>query len=293
MENLINNNSRIEKYRTSKTRSKQTSVRYGTIRENMKLQSKILGLLILILVLGCSSKNENASFEMADEEIVATNTQKKQNIDVKRKLIKEGKVKFETVDINSTRKTIFETIEKYKGYASSDQEYKSPGRISNTIIIRVPAKNFDKLLVEATKGVTRFDSKEIEVKDVTEEFLDIQARLKTKKELENRYLELLKKANSVTEILEVEKQIGQLRSEIESVEGRLKYLESKVSLSTLTMTFYQNISNETEFGRKFKNGFRNGWNNLIWFFVFLTNIWPFILIVIGLIFGIKIWRKRK
>lgn len=264
-----------------------------TIGENMKQLKKILGLLILILVIGCQSKNENAAFEMADEEIATTNTQEIQNVEIERKLIKEGRVIFETKDINSTRKTIFEAIEKYDGYTSSDQEYKSPGRLSNTIIIRVPAKNFDKLLSETTKGVTKFDSKEIEVKDVTEEFLDIQARLKTKKELESRYLELLKKANSVSEILEVEKQIGLLRSEIESVEGRLKYLESRISLSTLTMVFYEKVSNETEFGNKFKNGFRNGWNNLILFFVFLTNIWPFILIGVGLIFGIRIWKKKK
>lgn len=258
----------------------------------MKLQGKIFGLLILLLMFGCA-KNENASFEMADEKILETQTEQQEVINAERKLIKEGRVEFETDDINSTRKLIFESIEKYKGYTSSDQEYKSIGRISNTIIIRVPAKNFDLLLRDATKGVTKFDSKNIEVKDVTEEFLDIQARLKTKKELENRYLELLKKANSVTEILEVEKQIGQLRSEIESIEGRLKYLESKVSLSTLTMTFYQIVPNETEFGNKFKNGFKNGWDNLTWFFVFLTNIWPFILIGIGLIFGIRMWKKRK
>lgn len=256
----------------------------------MKLKSKIIGLLILISVIGCNSKNENVLYEMADEEIATSTTQ---DIDLERKLIKEGRVEFETPDIAATRKSIFQAIEKFEGYASSDQEYKSAGRVSNTIVIRVPSKYFDNFLSESTKNVAKFDNKEIEVKDVTEEFFDIQARLKTKKELESRYLELLKKANSITEILEVEKQIGQLRSEIESVEGRLKYLESKVSLSTLTMTFYQKVPNETEFGLKFKNGFRNGWDNLIWFFVILTNIWPFILLGIGLVVGIRIWRRKK
>lgn len=257
----------------------------------MKLQVKIFALLTLLLNFGCA-KHETSSFEMAEDKSIAIVTEQ-QEIDIERKLVKEGQVEFETIDISSTRKLILQSIEKCKGYTSSDQEYKSVGRKSNTIIIRVPAKNFDQLLNDATKGVTKFDNKNIEIKDVTEEFLDIQARVKTKKELENRYLELLKKANSVTEILEVEKQIGQLRSEIESIEGRLKYLESKVSLSTLTITFYQTVPNENEFGNKFKNGFINGWDNLVWFFVFLTNIWPFILIGIGLIFGIRIWRRRK
>jgi hypothetical protein len=256
----------------------------------MKIQGKIFGLLISLLIFGCG-KSEDASFEMAEEEFQSP--PQTEEINIERKLIKEGEIEFETNDMVTSRKLIFESIKKHSAYTSSDQEYKLIGRISNTIVIRVPAKNFDSLLSDATKGITNFDIKKIEVKDVTEEFLDIQARLKTKKELENRYLELLKKANSVTELLEVEKQIGQLRSEIESIEGRLNYLKSKVSLSTITITFYQLIPKETEFGNKFKNGFKSGWDNLIWFFVFLTNIWPFILIGIGLIFGIKMWKKRK
>ncbi|HHZ64250.1 MAG TPA: DUF4349 domain-containing protein [Flavobacteriales bacterium] len=254
--------------------------------------TKYLVLVLLVIVIGCHSNTENASMEMAKEEIVAPTSANKVE-QVERKLIKDGRVEFETESIKSTRKTVFKAVDKYKGYISSDQEYKSPGRSSNTIVIRVPAKDFDNLLNDATSGVDKFESKEINVKDVTEEFLDIQARLKTKKELESRFLDLLKQAKTVTEILEIEKQIGELRSDIESIEGRLKYLEDQVSLSTLTMTFYQSNPDETEFGRKFKNGFRNGWENLIWFFVFLTNIWPFILIGLGLIIGIRFYRRRK
>jgi hypothetical protein len=230
---------------------------------------------------------------MAAEEIVTPTTEQETSESVERKLIKEGRVEFETDNLNSTRKTIFEAINKYNGYVSSDQEFKSPGRKSNTLIIRVPADNFDNLLSDATQGVEKFESKEIDVKDVTEEFLDVQARLKTKKELELRYIDLLKQAKSVTEILEIEKQIGELRSDIESIEGRLKYLQDRVSFSTLTMTFYESIPNEIEFGQKFKNGFSNGWENLVWFFVVLTNIWPFILIGLGLIIGLRIYRRKK
>lgn len=260
----------------------------------MKITSKILGLLVSILIISCHSNSDSANYEMvSDSNQPYEQVSDKENVEVKRKLIKEGSISFESNDIVSTKETIFKAVEKYKGYISSDQQYKSSNQISNTISIRVPANNFDNLLSEATKGIDKFDNKVIEIKDVTEEFLDIQARLKVKKELEIRYLELLKKANNVTEMLEVENQIGQLRSDIESIEGRLKYLENKVSFSTLTITFYQKISNQTEFGGKFSNGFKNGWENLILFFVFLTNIWPFIIILIALIFLIKFWRKKK
>lgn len=255
--------------------------------------TKYLGLLILLTIFGCARNPDSANMEMADEEKAAPTTEQKTIETVERKLIKEGRVEFETDNLNTTRKAIFEAVQKYNGYVSSDQEFKSPGRKSNTVVIRVPADNFDNLLNDATQGVEKYESKEINVKDVTEEFLDIQARLKTKKELEQRYIDLLKQAKNVTEILEIENQIGQLRSEIESIEGRLKYLHDNVSFSTLTMTFYESIPNETEFGQKFINGFRSGWDNLIWFFVLLTNIWPFILIGLGLIIGIRIYRRKK
>ena len=210
-----------------------------------------------------------------------------------RKLIKEGTVGFETNDLSATRKMVLDAVDKYKGYVSSDSEYKSTGRVSNTLDIRVPSDKFDALLADATKGVEKFDSKEIQIKDVTEEFLDIEARLKTKKQLEFRYLELLKQAQNVTEILAIEKQIGSLRSDIESIEGRLNYLKDQVSFSTLSITFYQRVSTPSEFGQKFKDGFGNGWDNLIWFFVILTNLWPFILIIIALFIVRKMYRKRK
>ncbi len=216
-----------------------------------------------------------------------------EELPVERKLIKEGYVVFETDDMEASRQQILQSVEKYEGYISSDEAHNYSGRLSNTIVIRVPAEHFDALLAEATQGISKFDSKNITTKDVTEEFLDIEARLRTKKELESRYLELLKKAKSVSEVLEVERQIGQLRAEIESIEGRLKYLKNRVSYSTLSITFYKNIPGQTAFGKKFKKGFKNGWENLIWFFVGIVNIWPFVLLAIALIFGIRAWRRKR
>ena len=259
----------------------------------IKHLTKYAGLIILLTIFGCGENSERAHLVLADEEIAAPIKEQVADEEVDRKLIKEGRVEFETGNLITTRKTIFEAVTKYDGYVSSDREFKYPGRINNTVVIRIPADNFDQFLNEATIGIEKFDSKEINVKDVTEEFLDVQARLHSKKELELRYIELLKQAISVTEVLEIEKQMGLLRSEIESIEGRLNYLQNRVSFSTLTMTFYESIPYETEFGQKFKEGFKNGWDNLIWFFVVLTNIWPFILIGLALLLGLRWYRRRN
>ncbi len=259
----------------------------------MNLMVKYLGFVLLLSVYGCYNEAAKEPVEASMNAPEVSRDYKTEEEVVERKLIKEGRVEFETNDLNATRKTIFEAVEKYKGYVSSDREFKSGARMSNVLELRMPSANFDKLLNEATAGVEHFESKEISVKDVTEEFLDVQSRLKTKKELELRYIDLLKQAKTVTEILEIEAQIGQLRTEIESIEGRLKYLQDRVSYSMLSMTFYESMPNESGFGGKFKNGFRNGWENLVWFFVALTNVWPFIVIVLGLIIGIRIYRRKK
>ncbi|TPE44416.1 DUF4349 domain-containing protein [Pontibacter mangrovi] len=262
----------------------------------MKDLVKYAWFILLITACGCKEQIDTAGVERMEMQLAPPPPERsteRGGETTERKLIKEGSIEFETDDLNATRQTIIKAVEKYKGYISSDQEFNSPERESNTVIARVPADSFDSFLQDATKGVKRFDSKEIKVIDVTTEFLDVQARLKTKKELENRFLDLLKQAKNVTEMLEIEKQLGELRSDIESMEGRLNYLQNQVSYSTLTITFYKSVPYQTEFNYNFSNGFRNGWNNLVWFFVAIVNVWPFILIGVALLIAFRVYRRRR
>ena len=269
--------------------------------KTMKIINKLFGLIILLTMFACQSGSDSfglskeTSFEIGvqDYDGILTDEDSELNFNSERKLITTGGISFETDDIVLSRTNIIEAVKKYNAYISSEREYKSSSRLNNTIIIRVPAQNFNKLLDKVSEGVKKLDSKQIEVQDVTEQFLDVQARLKTKKELELRYLELLKKANTVSEILEIEKELGTLRSDIESTEGKLKYLKNQIGFSTLTITFYEEIASQTAFGKQFKEGFKNGWENLILFFVALTNIWTFILLFIGLIFIFRFWKKNR
>lgn len=264
----------------------------------MKQIASCLTIATMMVFLGCNKGPDTVKMEMADQtemadqSNIAPTDQKNSVATTERKLIKVGTVEFKTEDLDASRKTIFAAVKKFDGYVSQDREYKIGERKTNTVVIRVPASDFDQLLGEATLGVDKFESKEIKVKDVTEEFLDVEARLKTKKQLEQRFINLLEQAKNVTEILEIEKQIANLRSEIESIEGRLKCLKDQVSFSTLTMTFYENVPNQTEFGGKFKKGFSNGWDNLVWFFVAITNIWPFILIGIAFFIGFRRYNRK-
>jgi len=261
-----------------------------------KLFSSALFVCLIVLMTSCNKNRPNNSIagdannaEIALSEPVAVEEEPEP---IERKLIKEGTLAFETADLKQTKNQIIQAIQKHKGYISSENESSVNNSLNHTIIVRVPAKQFDAFIHDATHGIDKFDTKDIQVKDVTEEFVDIQARLKTKKELEQRYLDLLKKANKISEILEIEKQIGDLRSDIEGTEGKLRYLANQASYSTVSISYYKSIPTQTAFGNKFKDGFSSGWDNFVWFLVGLVNIWPFILSITIIVYLLRRWWKR-
>lgn len=212
------------------------------------------------------------------------------------KLIKESYLVFETSDIEKTYSNIVAVIKKYDGYIQDDSAEKDYYRITRRLVIRIPTANFQNTIDEVSKNVEFFDSKQTTLKDVTEEFIDLEARLKAKKELENRYLELLKKAKNVQELLEVEKELSHIREEIEAKQGRLKYLENKVSLSTINIEFYKTNSESKvtkSYGSKMWNAIVSGFDGLSSFFLGILYIWPFIIIIILAFYLIRRWIKKR
>lgn len=256
----------------------------------------LFSLILFLFTAGCQSEFDGDYVAMPDHAEVSrtamSSSESLETAEPSLKLIKEGRVHFRTDDIKVTRETINAAVDEFDAYISSDREQQRSDRVTATLVMRVPAESFDRFLASATLGVGQFDNKEIEVRDVTEEFVDVEARLRTKKELEVRFVNLLDRANTVTEIVEVERQLGNVRSEIESIEGRLQYLRDRVQFSTLTMSFYK-TKPESSYTLSFIDGFKNGWGLFVEFIFLLVNLWPFILIIIGSVVGIKYYRKRR
>ena len=211
-----------------------------------------------------------------------------------RKLIKTGDLSFECKDLSETRNEIEVAVKQYGGFIVNERLYHGYDKKTSNqdLKIRVPSENFDALVSDISRGAKRVDQRSIEIEDVTEQYLDTETRLSVKRELEARYRELLSDAENVKDILAIEEQLAKLREDIESAEGKLKRLDDQVTLSTLDVTYYVRLNESPEFARYFRNGVGNGWENLVWFFVALLNIWPFILIVILLVGGFKFRKKR-
>jgi hypothetical protein len=214
---------------------------------------------------------------------------------IDRKIIKKGDVKFETEDVNRTKSSIVQAVQEQLGYISNDNVNDYSDRVEHKLVIRVPADRFDLLLQGISGSVDKFDSKDIEVLDVTEEYIDIQSRVKTKRGLQARYMELLKQATGVEEMLIIEKEIGNLQTEVESVEGRMRYLHDRIAFSTLTVTYYQKTESgayQFAFFSEFKDGIITGWKLFLWFIVGLSYLWVFITLVVAAIY-LLVRRKRQ
>ncbi len=216
---------------------------------------------------------------------------------IETKIIKSGNLRFQSDDLEVTYANIQTAVKKYNASIKNDSQANNDYQFSRTINIRIPNQHFDAFIADISKGVKYFDVKDISSQDVTEEYIDVASRIKTKKVLEARYLELLKKANKVSEMLEIEGQLSEIREEIEAKEGRLRYLQNKVAMSTLDIEFYKPVAQgrkaTVSYGGRIGNAVVSGFNGISNFFIGLLENWPVIVTLVVLIFLIRKRFKRK
>ncbi len=214
---------------------------------------------------------------------------------IPRQIIKTANYRIQVKNVDESSRRANQLAEKHGGYVSESALTNSNYQITNTITIRVPAVRFDSLLNDLGGEAIFTQYKRISSQDVTEEYVDITTRLKTKKEVRDRYVDILRnKAKTVADVLQAEEQIRIIQEEIEAKEGRLRYLKDQVAMSTVHLELYQEIEYKPEpdvyrrsFWSKLISGLGNGWELLQGIVIFLVNIWP-ILILGGLVF----WRRR-
>jgi Flp pilus assembly protein TadB len=138
--------------------------------------------------------------------------------------------------------------------------------------------------------------------DVTEEFIDLEARVKTQKALEEQFLEIMKRAGKVEDALEVQRQIAEVRTAIEKLEGRKRFLENRASLSTITVTLQSPTAiavNTSSFGRSVREAVSESIGvavDIVLFIVrFVIVMIPVLLLIIlpGLLLTRFVWRRAR
>ncbi len=209
-----------------------------------------------------------------------------------RKLIRSGNVKFETENIQQTEADLKWAVHKLGGFISFEQQTRNEWSIRTDIEIRMPSSAFEEMLDSVCSGAYAIDQKNIKVQDVTEQYVDTEARIATRKMVEKKYIEHLEKANDIEDVLKIETKIGEIREEIESAEKRLRRLKDQVSLSTLHVEFYEQIKKQNlDAPNRFSKALKSGWGGLENFLIVITAIWPVLIIGVIIFFVIKRYKK--
>ncbi len=213
-----------------------------------------------------------------------------------KKIIKTASLNLEIKDYNAYNSSLRDKIKQTGGYVAQEQQTQSEYKIENTITIKVPVDQFDNAVNLVTASVKEINEKKITSEDVTTEVIDTRSRLEAKKQVRLRYLDLLKQAKNMEEILSVQSEINGIQEEIESAAGRIEYLSHSSSFSTINLTFYQILNvtakdtDKPSFSTKLGAAFRNGWNWIGEVFVGIVSIWPLLLMIFA---GFIIYKKTK
>ncbi len=218
---------------------------------------------------------------------------------IKKKIIKDGRLGLQVKSLQAAKKDIDSLVKAAVGYYANENLKNSDNESGYELTIRIPVVNFDKFVNSAESGNNKVLYKEISARDVTEEFVDLTTRLNSKRNALGRYMEIMKKANKVKDIVELEEAIRNLQEEIESTEGKLRYLNDCVNYSTLNLTistekdFTYRPAKRDSFIEKFKETVAEGWFGLIDFILGLFGLWPYLFLIVPLYFVIRRWIKRR
>lgn len=207
------------------------------------------------------------------------------------KIIRTANLRYEVNEMDSSIKTLEKILSEYKGEIQSERQYTQADRLYIYLTVRIPAKDFEAFIASLLAGdeIRRLEEKNISARDVTEQFIDIESRLSTKRQALTRYRELLQKAETVTDMITVEDKIRRLQEEIESQEARLKYLSGQVEMSEVRITMYESVSSSyvpdksNAFGPQFLRSLNNGWKGVVDIFFWLIGFWPIWSLIIVII----------
>ncbi len=155
---------------------------------------------------------------------------------ITRRIIKTGEIRLEVSDLDATMGKAEELATGVSGYVSnSSVSENDEGGRSGYVTVRVPSERFDEVFAQlrALGDAISYSEK---ADDVTEEWVDLEARISNKKAEEQSLLELLKRKGELSDILQVQREMFRVRGEVEQLEGRMRYLKDQVALSTIEVT---------------------------------------------------------
>jgi len=206
-------------------------------------------------------------------------------------------------NLDTARTAMDQIVQRYGGYVG-DLAVAAPsdGARRLTANLRVPAAQMDAALAEMKK-LGRVESESQSGQDVTAQYVDLEARLSNARNTEQRLLDLLRRrTGKLSDVLEVETELGRVREEVERMEGERRLLSKQVEYSTIAATFTEEYKTPARAlpestGMRFRNAAIDGYQSAVNFVIdvalFLLSDGLLILLWIGILFFPARWAWRK
>jgi len=173
--------------------------------------------------------------EYIDEGRYAEGAASGEETEIERKIVKTGYITLEVEDMVEAMEEVAAVADELGGYVVSSQRREGEWGLSGQINIRVPADRFNEAFDRLRRVAVDVPYESTEARDVTEEYVDLEARLRNLEATEEQYLTLLEEAGTVGEMLEVQEALWNVRWEIERIEGRVRYLERTSEMSLINV----------------------------------------------------------
>ena len=295
------------------------------------MRKRIIGLILIfsIIMVGCTSKtsenlssasqalemaqsDSSVSTEMYDMDSGATEESSvngEKLLEPERKIIKSSQLSLETAKFNVVINSLEDMVKSYGGYIASSS-IDAEGINNNYQCLRfasykinVPSDKLDDFLDESSKLAT-VRNKSTSAEDITAQYYDNESRLKSLQIQEERYLEILKTATEVKDIIEIENALTDVRYEIENLTTCLNKISNLVDMATVNINI-QEVSQETvaqsvpkTLGEKISSSFVNSLKKIKEFsintVIFIIAAIPYLIIIsILLVLSLGIYKAIK
>lgn len=216
-----------------------------------------------------------------------------------RMIIRTGDMSLVVNDVMLARDEIAQLAVNLNGYVVSSRIWGEEEEMRGQISIRVPDEQFESGLAKLRELAIRVESESTDSQDVTEEYIDLEARLKNAEATESQYLALLDRATDVEDILKIYDSLSRVRSEIEQIKGRMQYLERTSSMSLISVRLEPEASAKplARVGWSVLEEFKSAIRGIVIFGQWLGTVVIWLIIFVPLwgaiAGGIYYWRRRR
>jgi len=211
---------------------------------------------------------------------------------IPRSIIYTGWMSLETDDIDLTINKIKQVILSSNGYVDNISVDKSEKFEYGYITVRVPQDQFSNV-VQSIENLGELKNKNISNNDITDQLFDLKIRIENAKATEARFLQILDKAVNISDILQIEKELNRIRTDIEILDGHINNLNNRIAYSSLTINVSKTIEDPLLPGMDFLESIRQGLNAMVILIQFIIASFIVLIPFIAILIIYRIYKRRK